>query len=103
MNVTSIPIVLIGIGNVGRAVLRQILDVRKHYAERTGFYLQPVCVSDSTGVMYNPDGLSEDVLQSILRARSQSRRIVTLPGAQQKESVGDVKTGNRHRRCDRIG
>ena len=90
MNVTSIPIVLIGIGNVGRAVLRQILDVRKHYAERTGLYLQPVCVSDSTGVMYNPDGLSEDVLQSILRARSQSRRIVTLPGAQQKESVKEM-------------
>ena len=81
---------MIGIGNVGRAVLRQILDVRKHYAERTGLYLQPVCVSDSTGVMYNPDGLSEDVLQSILRARSQSRRIVTLPGAQQKESVQEM-------------
>jgi homoserine dehydrogenase len=90
MNVTSIPFVLIGIGNVGRAVLRQILDVRKNFAERTGYYLQPICVSDSTGVMFNAEGLSEDVLHNVLHARARGQRIVSLPGAREKEFVREI-------------
>lgn len=88
--VLSIPIIQIGIGNVGRAVLRQILEVRQSFAERTGCYLQPICLADSSGVLFHPEGLSDETIQSVLRARSRGQKISTLPGSRPATALSDI-------------
>ncbi|MCX7984462.1 MAG: homoserine dehydrogenase [Bacteroidetes bacterium] len=88
--VLSIPIILIGVGNVGKAVLRQLLEIRHSFAERSGCYLQPVCVADSSGVVFDPDGISEETLQTIIRIRSRGQRIESLPYARRATSLNDI-------------
>jgi len=89
-NVITIPIIQIGVGNVGRAVLRQILEVRQSFAEQSGCYLQPVCIADSSGVIFNSDGISEDTIHSVMRARARGERIISLPGARQTKSLNEI-------------
>lgn len=92
--VLSIPIILIGVGNVGRAVLRQLLEVRQTFAERTGCYLQPVCVADSSGVIFNPEGIPEETLFTIIRIRSRGQRIESLPNAKRTKSLHEILIPN---------
>ncbi len=89
-DVISIPIIQIGVGNVGRAVLRQLLEVRHQFAERTGCYLQPICIADSSGVLFNPNGLSEELIHTALRTRGRGQKLSSLPEAQQAQSLQEV-------------
>jgi homoserine dehydrogenase len=86
----QVPVVFIGVGNVGRTLLRQILDVRSAMAGKTGLLLSPVGVADTSGILYNADGLTDRQLQAILRTRFRGNKVGSLPGAQRKRVLDDV-------------
>ncbi len=67
MSDTHIPFVLLGLGPVGRTLVRQILDTHKTVAQRTGVQFVPVGIADSSGLMWEKNGFPEVMLRRILR------------------------------------
>ena len=63
----EVPIILLGLGNVGRALLRQILDTRELLAHRAGLRLVLIGLADISGMLIDADGLPEETTQSALR------------------------------------
>ena len=63
----EIPIILLGLRNVGRALLRQILDTRELLAHRAGLRLVPIGLADISGMLIDADGLPEETTRSALR------------------------------------
>ena len=70
-----VPIIILGIGNVGRALTRQIVDLRALHAERLRARLEIVALSDSDGAIFQPGGLQDSELDAILRAKAQGARL----------------------------
>ncbi|MGD9001045.1 MAG: homoserine dehydrogenase [Anaerolineae bacterium] len=77
----EVPIILLGLGNVGRALLRQIRDTAEALTQRAGLRLAPIGLADTTGLLFDPDGLAEDTLQDALRAKRDRRSVSDLPGS----------------------
>ncbi|MDY7075442.1 MAG: homoserine dehydrogenase [Chloroflexota bacterium] len=86
----QIPIIFLGLGNVGSALLRQILDTRDVLARRTGLRLVPVAIADVSGVLLDPDGLPDDTLRAALRAASNGGLLDTLPGIRPLNDVSET-------------
>ncbi len=70
MNWQEIPIVLMGAGGVGRALLRQIVASRVVVAGRNQLHFRVVAVADSRRVVVAPAGLSDAQLQAIVAAKT---------------------------------
>ncbi|MBX3015750.1 MAG: hypothetical protein KF832_29795 [Caldilineaceae bacterium] len=62
----SIPVILFGVGGVGRAFVRQIVEQRQFHATTYGLYLQIYALCDSDGAIIEPNGLSDPQLRELL-------------------------------------
>ena len=90
----EVPIILLGLGNVGRAFLRQVLDVGEVLARRTGLRLVPIGLADVSGILIDADGLSEDTLRSVLRVTTDDRLLDALPQIRPLDQiVGVLRAG----------
>ncbi|MEA3342426.1 MAG: hypothetical protein U9R15_20885, partial [Chloroflexota bacterium] len=78
----DIPVIFLGLGNVGQALLRQILDTRDVLARRAGLRLVPVALADTSGVLLDPTGLSDEALRAVLQTKASNRPLNTLVGQQ---------------------
>ncbi len=76
----EIPIVILGLGNVGSALLHQILDTRAVLARRARLRLTPIGLADSQGLLLDPTGLPDEALHAALRAKTDGRPLSTLVG-----------------------
>ncbi|MEE9617099.1 MAG: homoserine dehydrogenase [Anaerolineae bacterium] len=76
----EIPIVILGLGNVGSALLHQILGTRAVLAQRAGLWLTPIGIADSQGLLLDPTGLPDEALHAALRAKTDGRPLSTLVG-----------------------
>lgn len=70
-----IPIIILGIGNVGRALVRQIIDLRPMHAERLRARLEVVALADSDGAIFQPGGMQDAELEIIMRAKAEGGRL----------------------------
>lgn len=78
--VRELPIFLMGIGGVGQAVLRQILEHRNFHAFEYGVRYRFVGLADSSGVVLEPsEGLSDAQLQELLDLKAEGRPLVDHP------------------------
>ncbi|HNT75762.1 MAG TPA: homoserine dehydrogenase [Anaerolineae bacterium] len=75
----SIPLIFLGLGNIGGTLLRQILETRETVAERAGLRLIPVAVADVSGLLYAADGLPEATLHAALAATQGGGTLAALP------------------------
>lgn len=71
----TIPVFLLGLGNVGSTLLRQILETRTVAAQRTGLALNLIGLADISGLVFDANGLSDATLQGILQA-AQNRQLL---------------------------
>jgi homoserine dehydrogenase len=71
--INHIPVILYGVGGVGRALLRQILNGRSVIAERNRIQFNIVALADSRNWQSDLDGLKEEQIQTILNAKEQGR------------------------------
>lgn len=78
----SIPVILLGLGNVGSTLLHQILETRQEVARRRGVRLTPIALADVSGLIADPNGLSEEILRAALQTVSQGRFL---------EALGDIQ------------
>jgi homoserine dehydrogenase len=76
----SIPIVLMGVGNIGGTLLHQVLETREPLARRTGLRLMPIALADASGLLFDAEGLAEETLRAALQAISGGRLLEAVPG-----------------------
>lgn len=86
----EVPIILLGLGNVGRALLRQILDTRELLAHRAGLRLIPIGLADISGMLIDAEGLSEKTLRSALRVTADGRLLDALPEIHPLDDISDL-------------
>jgi homoserine dehydrogenase len=90
----TIPIIFLGFGTVGQALLRQILDNREVLIRRAGLGLVPIGLADISGVLIEEEGISEDRLQSALKIVADGQQLDALPGIRPLDEVnGVLKSG----------
>ena len=75
----DVEIVLLGLGNVGAALLGQILDTRDRLAHRTGLRIVPTGLSDTSGCLSDPAGFADDTLRAALQTVADDKSLATLP------------------------
>lgn len=64
-----VPLIIFGVGNVGRALVRQLTEASQLHAERDGLRFPIVAWCDSDGAAVDEDGLSVADLQAIADAK----------------------------------
>jgi homoserine dehydrogenase len=64
-----VPILIFGVGNVGRALVSQVIECRALHAERLGVRLEIVALADSLGAIVEQAGLSDAELEAVMRAK----------------------------------
>lgn len=84
------PIIFLGLGTVGQALLRQILANREALTRRAGLRLVPVGLADISGVLLEDNGLSEDKLRSALKIVADGHLLDTLPDIHTLEEVSEA-------------
>lgn len=62
----NIPVIILGAGGVGSALLQQIVDGRARVAQRSGCRFDVVGVADSRSLAWAPEGLSDAALAAIV-------------------------------------
>ena len=75
----EVSVVQLGVGNVGSTLLRQILEHGDATADRTGVRIAPIAIADVSGLLFDPNGLPERTLWSVLEATSDGGLLDTLP------------------------
>ena len=74
-----LPLVILGLGNVGRALVRQVIECRPLHTLTYGLSLDIQAVSDSSGyVTANSDAFSDSELAHILAAKESGTALVKL-------------------------
>ena len=81
-----VPLLLIGLGGVGRALLRQILDTRDAQT-RYGVRLVPVALVDSSAALAVADGPGDEALRVALAAKASGAPLSALEGASPAPSL----------------
>lgn len=69
-----IPVIILGAGGVGRALLEQIIAGRGTAASRLDSRFDVVAVADSQSWSWNPEGHSDEELQALIAVKNAVRR-----------------------------
>jgi len=77
-----IPLIIVGVGNVGRAFLAQLTQTHDALAHRYGVALYPVALADSRGALCDADGLSPATLHAAADLKAAGRSLTEATGAQ---------------------
>ncbi len=88
----GLDILLLGCGNIGRALVTQIQDRSAHLLERFGLRARIVAMADRSGFLLDPTGMDSEQLTQALDHKAQGRRIADLPGAQATTDPTDMVT-----------
>jgi len=70
----NLPVLIFGIGGVGRSLLQQIMDQREFHAQEYSLKLDIIAVCDSSGAIAAEDGLQDTLLSDILAAKASGKR-----------------------------
>lgn len=63
------PVIILGLGGVGRALLQQIVESRQQLAARNRRRLSVVAAADTQSWLFDPAGLDDEQLQQIVTAK----------------------------------
>ena len=93
----DLPVILFGVGGVGRSLLRQIVEQRTFHALQYGLRLEVVAVCDSDGALVEPNGgLEDETIQEIIAAKAAGQRLAQHPaGGIQNDLSGIVDIAGR--------
>jgi len=79
MSNKKISIIQLGVGGVGRAMIDQILDNRVRHETDLNLSLTHVALTDSDGILFNPDGVSDDYLLEASKLKAERGRLSAHP------------------------
>jgi homoserine dehydrogenase len=78
-SVKRVPLLILGAGNVGRALVSQLLEAAPLHAGRDGLAFSVVAWCDSSGAVLDEAGLEPETLQTIATAKSAGRSFTEAP------------------------
>jgi homoserine dehydrogenase len=87
---TPVPFVLLGLGAVGKALMRQLLDAQNHLAQRTGIRFTLVGIADASGLLWEQQGISEETLRKILRDTDDHRKLDGIADLRRKKELSGL-------------
>jgi len=76
----SVPLIFLGVGNIGGTLLRQLVERSDVVAQRTGLRLMPIALADVSGSLIEPEGLAESTLHAALEATEADELLESVPG-----------------------
>lgn len=91
-----LSLIVLGVGGVGRALLRQVVAHRALHAQQYGIDLEVLALADSSGLLAAPGGpagsgcLDDGAIERVLAAKEQRQKIAGLPGAQSLRTPENV-------------
>lgn len=93
----ELPVILLGVGGVGRSLLKQILELRDYHAAHYNLALRVLAVCDRTGaVIETSPGLSDETLREVLLVKEQGKPLTEhLAGGPQGDLPGIVDIAGR--------
>ena len=90
----EIPVLFLGLGNVGGALLRQVLETREALLSRAGLKLVPIALADVSGALLDPAGLPDEALRSALSTVAGGRLLRTMPDVRPLQDFsGAIRAG----------
>ncbi len=78
----QIPLIIVGVGNVGGAFLAQVAQTKDALAHRYGVILYPVALADSRAALCKADGLSPQTVRVAGDLKAAGRSLAEVKGAQ---------------------
>jgi homoserine dehydrogenase len=78
----KISMVQLGVGGVGRALVRQIRANRERHADQLGLSLQYTAIADRDGAVMNNEGLPTEQLTKLIEAKAKGARLRDLADGQ---------------------
>lgn len=93
----NIPVLLFGIGGVGRALVQQILSNRQLHEVEYDLSIDVMAVCDSNGaIIADSDPLGDETLQNVLTFKSEGGRLADHPqGGMQGDLAGIIDIAGR--------
>ncbi|MCK4682272.1 hypothetical protein KAT59_04530, partial [Candidatus Bipolaricaulota bacterium] len=79
--IKEIPLVLLGMGKVGGALLQQLLSTREALQREMGIRFTIIGLADSTGALLDRGGLTDLLLTETQQAKAAGRSFAGLDGA----------------------
>lgn len=76
-----IPLIVLGVGNVGRTFLSQLTRTHLSLAHRYGIDLQPVALGEIHGAILDAKGLPSTTIEAVLTAKASQQSFAEQPGA----------------------
>lgn len=86
----EVPVIVLGVGGVGRALLSQILERRAYHAQRYGLHLKIVAMADTTGAAVDPNGLSDQDIRTAIEHKAQGKSLADLPFGYYQNNVKSI-------------
>lgn len=77
----GLDLLLLGCGSIGRALMDQLAERQTHIASRFGLDVRIVAISDRSGFVFNPSGLSGAELSAISDAKLHGKPLTSLTNA----------------------
>jgi homoserine dehydrogenase len=87
----SVPIVQLGLGGVGRELVRQLLAVRTSIAARYGFSLDYLALIDSAGFLHTGEPLAPEALRTAVEAKAAGRSLLEQGAAPRTGNPGALR------------
>ena len=85
------PVILFGLGGVGRALLRQIEEQRPLHAEDYGLRMDCLVLCDSRGAIAEPEGgFTDELLNGILQLKEEGGALTSHPLGSAYENLAAV-------------
>lgn len=75
----QVPLIILGAGQVGRALVRQLLEAAPLHAQRDGVQFPVVAWCDSGGAVVDPDGIGPELLRAIEANKAQGTPLGAMP------------------------
>lgn len=82
MDERTVDIVLVGVGNLGRRLIKLLADKAVYLKTRYGIAFRLIGVADSRGVAHDPAGLDPEI---VVRIKSEGRSVGEYPNAGQMD------------------
>jgi len=77
----SMDLILLGVGSIGRALVRLVGERGAHMLERFGVAARVVGVADRSGYLFEPRGLAPERLEAALASKAGKGALADQPGA----------------------
>jgi homoserine dehydrogenase len=90
---TTIPIIQIGVGGVGRELAGQLLGARAALEARYGFRLEYLALADSTGALTSGSPLPDERIHAAMGAKAAGVSLAASPVGRALQSWGELLPG----------